>query len=393
MREPVDPDRPPSRAAESAAPALDMTAVELVDRWAVETPDAVAVACGDAHLTYRDLVDRSARLARALAGRGVGPESIVAVVLPASADLMVVLLGVLRAGAAYLPIDPDYPAERVALMLGDARPVLVLTAERTSAHLPRTCPHVTLDDLAAGPDPADGSDLVHSPHPDQLVYVIYTSGSSGVPKGVAVSHRALAAFATDRLWHTGTQERVLLHLPLAFDASVYPLWVPLINGGRLVVSTAPELTPATLAAMVADHGVTAVMVISSVFNLLAEEDARCLADLREVVIGGERVSPPFVRRARAACPGTVFTNMYGPTETTVFATAHVLKPVSRAGTPAEADAPAAAAADIEIAGEVPVGRPFERMRALVLDERLRPAPPGTPGARSTWRAPSWRAAT
>ncbi|WP_172381343.1 AMP-binding protein [Streptomyces sp. MNP-20] len=423
VREPVGLERSPSGAVEPTAPDLDVTAPALVDRWAAHTPEAVAVACGDVRLTYRDLVDRAGRLARALAGRGVGPESVVAVVLPASADLMVVLLGVLKAGAAYLPIDPDYPAERVAFMLGDARPVLVVTTERASARLPRTCPHVTLDGLddvadlhdhdgdaadLADPAAADRADPASSAnpscgtaacHPDQLVYVIYTSGSSGVPKGVAVTHRALVAFASDRVWRTGTQERVLLHLPLAFDASVYPLWVPLLNGGRLVVSTARELTPATLAALVADHGVTAAMVISSVFNLLVEEDARCLAGLREVVIGGERVSPPFVRRARAACPDTVFANLYGPTETTVFATAHVVAPAARSGTPvetgisakagiqAEVGAPAdaesaveiAGEAPVEIAGEVPVGHPFERMRALVLDERLRPAPPGTPG--------------
>ncbi|MFE2179018.1 amino acid adenylation domain-containing protein [Streptomyces sp. NPDC059455] len=377
VRERVCPDRSPGEGGEAFVPGPDVTVPDLVQRWVGEKPDAVAVVFGDVSLTYRHLGERTDRLARALAGRGVGPESIVAVVLPPSADVVVALLGVLKAGAAYLPIDPDYPAERIEFMLRDAAPALVLTTERASARLPRICPHVMLDDLDQVPDapeaPGTHPDAMGTGRPDQLVYVIYTSGSSGVPKGVAITHRDLVAFATDSLWRRETQECVLLHLPLAFDASVYPLWVPLMNGGRLVVSSAAELTPESLAAMVADHGVTSVMLISSVFNLLVEEDARCLAGIREVVIGGERVSPPFVRRARAACPGTAFVNAYGPTETTVFATAHVVEPSPAVGTETEAGSA------IEIGGEMPIGRPFDGMRVHVLDEELRPVPPGTPG--------------
>ncbi|WP_158581537.1 non-ribosomal peptide synthetase [Actinomadura spongiicola] len=374
VRRPLHPGPTREVSGPEAVPGHRTSVPALVERWASATPDAVAVTFGAESVTYRELDERAEGLARALARRGAGPESIIAVVLPPSADMVVALLAVLKAGAAYLPIDPHYPAERIAFMLRDAAPVLLLTTPRAAADLPHTCPHVTLEDLTAEAAADDRSAPVPAAHPDRLVYVIYTSGSSGRPKGVAVTHRDLAAFATDPLWRRETQASVLLHLPLAFDASVYPLWVPLINGRRLVVSTAAELTPGSLAAMVAEHSVTAVMLISSVFNLLVEEDVRCLAGIRDVVLGGERVSPPFVRRAREACPGTAFVNAYGPTESTVFATAHILEPASPTD-PETGTAPT----DIETSGEIPIGRPFDGMRVEVLDAKLRPVPAGTSG--------------
>lgn len=358
VRGAVNPNRLLVEVNETAVPIPDATVPALFERWVREAPDAVAVVSRDVSVTYRELDVEAERLARALGTRGVGPESIVAVVLPPSTELVVVLLGVLKAGAAYLPIDPDYPAERIEFMLRDAAPVLLLTTAQATAHLPDSCPHVVPDDLEAADEQPN---VVRVRHPDRLAYIIYTSGSSGVPKGIAATHRDLVGFATDRRWSRGTQECVLLHSPLAFDASVYQLWVPLMNGGRIVVSPVPELTPESLAKMVADHGVTATLLISSVFNLLVEEDVRCLAGFREVWVGGERVSPPFVRRAMEACPNTTFVNGYGPTETTVFATGHVVEPSA------------------EIDAEIPIGRPFDNMRVYVLDEELRPVPPGTPG--------------
>ncbi|RFU37478.1 amino acid adenylation domain-containing protein, partial [Actinomadura logoneensis] len=337
---------------------MDGTVPERFARLAAETPDAVAAVSGDVSLTYRELGAEADRVARALVARGVGPESVVAVVLPPSAGTVAVLLGVLRAGAAYLPIDPGYPAERVAFMLRDAAPVLLLTTPEAGAGLPGGCPRLTPDELTAGP--LAGS-VPPVRHPDRTAYLIYTSGSTGVPKGIATTHRALLEFAGDHRWRNGAQECLLLHSPLAFDASVYQLWVPLLTGGRVVVSPSRDLTPDLLARLVAEHGVTATLLISSVFNLLVREDARCLAGFREVWVGGERVSPPFMRRALEACPGTSFVNGYGPTETTVFSTGHVLS------------------ADEDPDAEVPIGRVFDALTGRVLDEALRPVPPGTPG--------------
>ncbi|WP_411055546.1 amino acid adenylation domain-containing protein [Streptomyces sp. E11-3] len=285
---------------------------------------------------------------------------------PRSTELAVALLGVLRAGAAYLPVDPDYPAQRVEFMVRDARPVLLLTLAGVAADFPDSCPRVELETLEGGE--LEGrderiSDIAPEPleDPAQLAYVIYTSGSTGTPKGIGITHRDVLGLAADRRWRGGNHARVLLHSPLAFDASVYELWVPLLNGDVVVVDPAPDLTPDSLAALVDRHGVTAVFLTSALFSLLVGEDAGCLSGLREVWAGGERVSPQAVQLAREACPHTAFINVYGPTETTVFATHHRVDPTESVG------------------AEIPIGLPMDQMRGYVLDEELRPVARGMPG--------------
>ncbi|MGW5863081.1 amino acid adenylation domain-containing protein [Streptomyces sp. NPDC055239] len=359
VHNPLERDRSLTAMVDMGERVHEATITALFGRQVRLTPDAIAVGSDDSSLTYRELDVRARRLARGLALRGVGPESVVAIALPRSPDAVVALLGVLKAGAAYLPMDSDYPAERVEFMLRDARPVLLLTTAGAADGLPGSCPAVEpkeLEELGAdAPEPAPAQ------HPSRLAYVIYTSGSTGTPKGIGATHRDVVGLATDGRWQGGAHERVLLHSPLAFDASVYELWVPLLNGGRVVVGPPEDLTPDVLAGQVARHDVTALWLTSALFNLLVEEDAHCLTGLREVWVGGDRVSPTAVNEAVAACPDTVFVNGYGPTETTVFATSHRIDPA----------APATA--------EVPIGRPLDAMRGYVLDARLRPVAPHAPG--------------
>ncbi|MCP2339296.1 non-ribosomal peptide synthetase [Actinomadura rupiterrae] len=355
-----------------------MTVPELFGRWAARRPDAVAVTDGERSLTYRQLDTWSAHLARALARRGVGPESLVGVVVPRSPELLVAMLGVLKAGAAYVPVDPDYPAERLEFMLDDARPALVLTGAGEAAALPGGCPRLTLEEVA--PQPAESQPAsawpaasrragrVDAPpdpapveHPDRLAYVIYTSGSTGVPKGIAATHRDVVGLALDRRYGDGTQACVLTHAPVAFDASVYELWVPLLNGGRVVIAPELDLTPEVLARLVVEHRLTAAFLTPALFNVLVEEDARCLAGLQELWVGGERMLPRAAQRALAACPDLILFNGYGPTETTAFSTCHRVRPTE------------------DIDAEVPIGRPMDFLRGYVLDERLRLVPPGEPG--------------
>ncbi|HEX5121126.1 MAG TPA: amino acid adenylation domain-containing protein [Pseudonocardiaceae bacterium] len=378
MRELATRDRPPSGvAAQTGIPtetgipaevfpanaptrsAPGRTIPELFGAVAAAAPDAVAVVSGDDMITYRALDARSSRLALILAGLGVGPGSLVAVALPRSPELIVTVLALAKAGAAYLPIDPDHPAERLAFLLRDAAPTLALSTDPTPTDLRQHCPCQVLADLehqdagAPGPLPAV--------HPDSLAYVMYTSGSTGVPKGIGVRHRDVAGLATDRQFRGGAHVRVLFHSPIVFDASTYELWVPLLGAGSVVIAPPGDLTPSALADLVADHDVTSAWLTSALFNLLVEEDVRCLAALREVWVGGERVSAPMLHRARQACQLTSFVNGYGPTETTVFATCHRVRAADEVGT------------------DVPIGRPLDGMRAYVLDELLSPVPPGVTG--------------
>ncbi|MEU1517123.1 non-ribosomal peptide synthase/polyketide synthase, partial [Streptomyces sp. NPDC005811] len=308
------------------------------------TPDAVALVADGATLTYAELDARTARLARALAGQGVGPETPVAVLLDRSADLVVAILGVVRAGGAYVPLDPGFPPARVDLVVRETGAALVLTEDVLTALL-----------AVDGPPEAPQVPC----HPQQLAYITYTSGSTGRPKGVAVTHADVAGLAQAPCW--GAHERVLLHSPAAFDASTYELWVPLLNGGRIVVAPQGRLGVEELCRTLAEHRVTGLWLTAGLFRVVAEERPGGLAGLREVWTGGDVVSATAVGRVLDACPRLRVVDGYGPTETTTFATHHPMD------TPPDPARP------------VPLGRPMAGMRLYVLDARLRPAPTGVVG--------------
>ncbi|WP_416963483.1 amino acid adenylation domain-containing protein, partial [Streptomyces sp. Agncl-13] len=330
---------------------------ELVHRQALAGPEAVAVVDGGTSLTYRELEERADRLGAELHRRGVGTESVVAVVLPRSAELVVALLAVLKAGGAYLPIDPGHPADRVRRMVQDTRPVLTLTCSAHADVVPsQACPSILLDRL--GPLPA--GTVAGDARADGLAYVMYTSGSTGVPKGIGITHRNIVCLALDQRWRTG-HDRVLLRSPYVFDASTYEIWVPLTHGGQIVVAPPGDLDARALAQLVGDAGLSAVFVTTALFNLLAEQDPYCFSRLAQVWTGGERVNPSAVRSAARTCPGTSFVHVYGPTETTVYATC---RPVSTDEGPGD---------------DIPIGRPMDNTRVYVLDGALRPVPPGGSG--------------
>ncbi|MDF3299499.1 non-ribosomal peptide synthetase [Streptomyces tropicalis] len=322
-------------------------------------PDRTAVVCGDRRTTYGELDAHSGRLAARLAALGVRPGDTVAVLLDRSADLVAACLGVLKAGAAYLPLDARAPRARSAAIVAGAGAAVLVGDPATAADL----------GLRHAPPPGEDADPPHgtapdrsAAHPDGLAYLMYTSGSTGTPKGVAVAHREVVGLALDRRWRGGAHERVLLRSPHAFDASTYELWVPLLNGGLVVVAPPGDLDVNALADLIAGQRVTGTFLTATLFNELADRCPERLSGLREVMTGGEAASPAAVARVRAHCPRTTVTNAYGPTETTTFAATFALAPGQ--------DAPA---------GQIPVGRPLDGTRLHVLDDRLAPVPPGVPG--------------
>ncbi|MFE9657499.1 amino acid adenylation domain-containing protein [Micromonospora sp. NPDC006431] len=331
---------------------------------AARTPDQVAVRAADgATLTYRELDTRANRLAQHLVALGVAAEGRVALLQERSVDQVVSVLAILKAGAAYVPLDPRYPAHRLTHIAADTASSVLLT-DRAMAGLrfDHDLTVVTVDGAAAAeiatrPDADPGRPA----HPRQLAYVMYTSGSTGTPKGVAVTQYDVLSLAADRCWRTDRQRRVLLHSPLAFDASTYELWVPLLNGGELVVAPPGELSMDDLRAVLTGGQVTALWLTAGLFRLLAEETPQAFAKIREVWTGGDVVPAPMVRRVLAACPGLVVGDGYGPTETTTFASHHLMHAVA------------------EVPDSVPIGRPLDNMRLYVLDDYLRPTPPGVAG--------------
>ncbi|MFE9450309.1 amino acid adenylation domain-containing protein [Streptomyces sp. NPDC006739] len=366
--------------APTGAPAK--TLPELFARQAARAPEATAVIHEGTRLTYAELDARATRLARVLAARGAAPERLVALALPRSPELVVAVLAVLKTGAAYVPLDPEYPADRLAFMLADSAPVLLVTTGDLLPVLPGSeVPVVVLDD----PEPSEGQPApepgpAERPGPagptgltgDHLAYVIYTSGSTGRPKGVAVTHRnVVRLFDHTRHWYDfGPDDVWTLFHSYAFDFSVWEMWGALLYGGSLVVVPfAVSREPAAFLRLLARERVTVLNQTPSAFAALVRADANAPDDgrelaLRHVVFGGEvldhaQVADWYTRHPDDA-PRLV--NMYGITETTVFVT----------GLPLHQQWVTASQAD-------GIGHAIPDLRLYVLDHRLRPVPPGVTG--------------
>ncbi|RSM46670.1 non-ribosomal peptide synthetase [Amycolatopsis balhimycina DSM 5908] len=320
-------------------------------------PDDPAVLAGDRTLTYLELDERANHLAGRLAGLGIAAEDRVGLLLEPSVEHVVAELAVLKAGAAYVPLDTRAPHERLRAVLAEAGVPVVVAGDTwvTTAEAVHNGPSLTVGEHRSPAAPEC------SVSPENLAYVMYTSGSTGVPKGVAVRHRDITALAQDGRFTGGAHTRVLAHSPLAFDASTYELWVPLLTGGATVLPDGPDLTVESLRRAVSEHDVTSAWLTAGLFRLLAQDAPDCLRGLREVWTGGDVVPPAVVRAVQAACPGLVVVDGYGPTETTTFATS--FRMTGEAGVPEP----------------VPIGRPLDGMRAYVLDAESRPLPAGAPG--------------
>ncbi|MGW7090828.1 amino acid adenylation domain-containing protein [Streptomyces sp. NPDC054874] len=357
----VDHDRP-----------VPLTLAEVYEVAARRHPDRTAVSCGNASLTYAELSSRARALARLLAGRGIGPGSIVALALPRSTDLVAGLLAVSLAGAAYLPMDPDYPADRLAYMLDDARPAALITDASTAGLLPaHGLPLITVDEAAGLPDgPLGQADRTRPLSPGDPAYVIYTSGSTGRPKGVVVTQHNVTRLltATEHWFSFGPDDVWTLFHSYAFDFSVWELWGALLYGGRVVVVPyATSRDPHAFLRLLADERVTVLNQTPSAFYQLAAADREAPGHdlaLRYVVFGGEalelgRLADWYTRHPENA---PTLVNMYGITETTVHVSYLTLD-----------RATAASAISSTIGVNIP------DLRVYVLDDRLQPVPPGVTG--------------
>ncbi|MBR1212272.1 non-ribosomal peptide synthase/polyketide synthase [Bradyrhizobium sp. JYMT SZCCT0180] len=293
------------------------------------SPDAIALVFGGAELSYGELNKRANRLARGLRDHGVGTDVVVGLALERGVAMMVALLAVLKAGGAYLPLDPDYPPERLSHMLRDSGAGLVLTQtsllEQFASVLKETGAEAWLLDEADRGGDHDVGNLDVAIHPESLAYVIYTSGSTGLPKGVMVRHDAVTSFLATMAQQPGMtpQDRVLGLTSLSFDIAVLELWLPLTLGARVVLADrAAAHDPGQLQAMVAAQGVTMIQATPSTWRMLLDHDGKSLPRSCRVLCGGEAL-PPDLSRRLVAQAGEVW-NLYGPTETTVWSARHRL---------------------------------------------------------------------
>ncbi|WP_455754495.1 amino acid adenylation domain-containing protein, partial [Streptomyces prasinus] len=332
-------------------PAHPATLPALIEAAADRGPDRTALDAGERTLTFAEAEAHADRLAHRLIARGAGPGDVVALVLPRSADMVLAQLAVAKAGAAFLPVDPGYPAERVALMLRDADPAVTLTAEDVAGL------------LAAPPDGTPGhrptdADRVRPLDLDDPAYVIFTSGSTGTPKGVVVTHRGLAGFTAAEAAHYRVRagDRVLAFATPSFDASVLELCMSLPNGAALVVPPPGPLLGAELAGFLRTARITHTLLPPAALATLPPDTPGTLPDLHTLIVGADACRAELVTRW---APHHRMVNSYGPTEATVVATW---------SDPLEPDGSAP-----------PIGRALPATGTYVLDARLRPVPDGAPG--------------
>jgi amino acid adenylation domain-containing protein len=335
----------------------------LFEEQARRAPDAPALRYGDDTLSYGELERRANRLAHGLRARGVRPEDRVGVLLEPSGEMVTAWLAALKAGAAYVPLDPAFPRERLALLAADAGVSLTLTTDALRGLLPPDAAVLSLDgDAAATAEAPDTPPGVEVPA-EALAYVVYTSGSSGTPKGVAVPHRGVARLVRGADYvQLGPDDRVAQAASPVFDAATWEVWGALLNGACVEgIARETALDPRALARELRERGVTALFLTTALLNQAAREEPSAFATLRHLLFGGEAADPEAVRRVLArGAPGRLL-HVYGPTESTTFAAWHPVGEVP------------------EDAATVPLGRGISNTTLYVLDGRMEPVPPGLPG--------------
>jgi amino acid adenylation domain-containing protein len=346
----------------------DATSIhELIEQKASESPDALALICRDDALTYWELNGRAAQLASHLRNLGVGPEKLVGICVERSLEMVIGLLAILKSGGAYVPLDPTYPKERLAFMLDDSKPLVLITESTLLDFLPQSSPHVVcLDNFNWA------ADLPSTDQPSQitnhasLAYVLYTSGSTGKPKGVMVEHGNVLNFfaAMDRCVPRGPGSTWLAVTSPSFDISVLELFWTLSRGFKIVLYPGDQAglveDPFSIPALIKRHGVTHLQCTPSgaKMMLLDQKTRSALNQLQTILLGGEAFPVKLARELREVFKGTLL-NMYGPTETTVWSTTWQLPP----------DAPS----------RIPIGRPIANTQIYIVDSSLQPVPIGVEG--------------
>ncbi|WP_159481735.1 non-ribosomal peptide synthetase [Streptomyces caniferus] len=336
---------------------------EVFQERVVGAPGATALVFGGVRVAYGELNERANRLARYLVGCGAGPGGVVAVCLERGPELVVALLAVLKSGAAYALLDPAFPDRRLVDLLGDTAAPLVVTdgagAGRLSAG---SCAVVSLDVVGAVVGGLDAGDLPCAAGPSDAACVMFTSGSTGRPKGVVAPHRAAVRmffgqdfldFGPDRIW--------LQCAPMSWDAFAFELWGALLHGGTCVLHPGPAPDPEVISELIAAHHITTSFLSTSLFNVMVDEHPAVLGSLREVLTGGEAVSPGHMARLLHAHPDVALIHAYGPVESMIFATCHRVTEADLRGT------------------TVPIGTAVAHTTVHLLDERLRPVPAGATG--------------
>ncbi|CAN2249836.1 siderophore 2,3-dihydroxybenzoate-glycine-threonine trimeric ester bacillibactin synthetase [Bacillus subtilis] len=348
---------------ETAKPENLLSLQDMFEKQAVLTPERIALICDDVQVNYQELNEEANRLAHLLIEKGLGPEQFVALALPRSPEMVASMLAVLKTGAAYLPLDPEFPADRISYMLEDANPSCIITTEEIAARLPDdlAVPQLVLDqavtqEVVKRYSPDNPNVSVSLAHP---AYIIYTSGSTGRPKGVVVTLKSLSNFllSMQEVFSLGEEDRLLAVTTVSFDISALELYLPLISGAQIVIAQKETIRePQALAQMIEYFDINIMQATPTLWHALVTNEPEKLRGLR-VLVGGEALPSGLLQALHELhCP---VTNLYGPTETTIWS--------------------AAAFLEEGLKGVPPIGKPIWNTQVYVLDNGLQPVPPGVVG--------------
>ncbi|HXN72345.1 MAG TPA: non-ribosomal peptide synthetase [Candidatus Acidoferrales bacterium] len=337
---------------------------QLFEEIVSARPDSVAVIFGKQRLTYHGLNVCANRLAHRLRRMGVHEEIMVGCCIDRSLELIIALLAILKAGGAYVPLDPAYPKERFDLILEDTNPKVILAQKSFASTILKdaSVPVLSMDDLDESSPSGDEANPASISGPESLAYVMYTSGSTGKPKGVMIENRAIIRLVRNTNYcRFGPEEVFVLFAPVAFDASTFEIWGPLLNGGRLVVMPPHATSLDELGKVLRENSVTTLFLTTAFFNLMVDQRLEDLKPVRQLFTGGEFVSPRHFRLVHEQLPSCALYHVYGPTENTTFSTFYAVPK------------------DHASFASIPIGRPVSNARVHILDETLRPVPVGESG--------------
>ncbi len=360
----------------------DLTIAQAFEHWATLTPEAFAVVCGETGVTYGELNARANQLAHFLIRRGVKAETAVGICAERSIEMVVGQLGVLKAGGVYVPLDADYPAERLAFMLEDTNPPVLLTQRHLQSSMPSSPSRllVCLDEVGAAWESESKENPVTPITADSLAYIIYTSGSTGQSKGVALAHRGVVRLVHGQDYAPFEPgQRFLMLASPSFDGIIFELWGPLLNGACCVVFAERWPEASRLEHVIQMQRVSCMFLTTGLFNQILDHRPEALTTLGTLLVGGEAHSVRHTQRALALLPDTILVNGYGPTECTTFACTYRIGPSETWGSTS-----------------VPIGGPINNTECVIVDEAMGVVEVGEPGelllggpglAREYWRHP------
>ncbi len=337
------------------------TIQELFEEQVELVPNQIAVIYKGQQLTYKKLNERANKLARMLKSEGIGSDQLVGIIVERSLDMIVGILGILKAGGAYLPIDTDYPEERIRYMLEDSGAELLLSQSHLQKNIPQGRKVFYLDEQSSYYQ--DGSNLESKAEPTHLAYVIYTSGTTGKPKGVMTFHRNIVRVVKNTNYIDITKSDNVLQLSsYAFDGATFDIFGALLNGAKLII--APKETMLNihlLADLIKSHRISVMFITTAFFNVLVDIDVSCLSSVRKILFGGEQVSVKHVRKAFQVLGPNKIKHVYGPTESTVFATYYDVNEMQ------------------DGALNIPIGKPLSNTAIYIVDKANHLLPVGVAG--------------